>query len=138
MSILHETAERTLIETVDLVADQHLEIERRPGSNLLNIMSAGGVVTLSILVTSEGPVLRIDGAAIEIRAEGRLSIDAQEVAIRGRESVALTTGGDVEIQAEGDLHSTARIQHITADLGNVNIKANDDVKLNGERIRANC
>ena len=27
---------------------------------------------------------------------------------------------------------------VTADLGNVNVKANDDVRINGERVRVNC
>jgi hypothetical protein len=32
----------------------------------------------------------------------------------------------------------ARIQNITAELGNVNLQANDDVKIDGERILMNC
>jgi hypothetical protein len=36
------------------------------------------------------------------------------------------------------LDSQARIQNITAVLGNVNVKANDDVRMNGERVRMNC
>ena len=38
----------------------------------------------------------------------------------------------------GDLETYARVQHHTATLGNVNIRANDDVRLNGERVRMNC
>jgi len=36
------------------------------------------------------------------------------------------------------MHSLARVQNIKADLGNVNVTANDDVSINGERVRVNC
>jgi hypothetical protein len=44
----------------------------------------------------------------------------------------------MKLQASGDLHSEARIQNVTATLGDVNVRANDDVKLSGERVRVNC
>jgi hypothetical protein len=44
----------------------------------------------------------------------------------------------VSIDTPGDIHSEACSQKITAHLGNVDIKANDDVTLDGERIRMNC
>ena len=34
--------------------------------------------------------------------------------------------------------TSARAQAITARLGDVSVKANDDVRLNGERVRLNC
>lgn len=51
------------------------------------------------------------------------------------------TGGvplRVELGPEGDIATRAREQVIEARLGDVRVKANDDVKLNGERIRLNC
>ena len=125
-------------QTVELVADQRLLIEYYHHSNLLNIVGADGQVSLSIHVTEDGPVMRIRGNTLTIQTEGNLSIDAKKVSIHSREGTSLTTGGNFEIQAVGDIHSKARIQTITADLGNVDIKANDDVKMEGERIRLNC
>lgn len=48
------------------------------------------------------------------------------------------TEGDLKLQVAGDLHSEARVQNVTATLGDVNVRANDDVKMIGERIRMNC
>ncbi len=101
-------------------------------------MAADGHMSLSIRVTPQGPVLRFDGPGLKIETAGELSVEAQRLNLHGRSGVSVTSAGDVHIQTPGDLHSHARIQNITADLGNVNIKANDDVKLNGERVRANC
>ena len=42
------------------------------------------------------------------------------------------------VEAVGDVKSAGRSQEIVADLGDVRVKANDDVRLNGERVRCNC
>jgi len=128
----------TQTHTLPLVADQRLVVAEQPQGNLLQLVGADGVVTLSIHVTEEGPVLHVAGSALKILAEGSLAIDAQTVALYGREGLSLSTGGDVVIEAEGDLRSRARTQQMTATLGDVDIYANDDVKLDGERIRMNC
>ena len=75
---------------------------------------------------------------LRFQAGGDVSIGGQSVSISGQKQVVQTSDGDVRIQAEGILQSKARSQNIHADLGNINIKANDDVTLDGERIRMNC
>lgn len=128
----------TLPTTVALVGGQQLVVERLPAANVLKLLSADGQLTLSIRVTPAGPVLHLEGAGLMIQTDGDLAVSAGRVAIHGRDGVAISTGGDVHLHAVGDLHSTARIQNLTADLGNVNLKANDDVKINGERVLVNC
>ena len=81
--------------------------------------------------------LHLDGS-LRLEASGGLAVDAKHVAIHGREGLTLSSGRDANIEVAGDLHSHARIQNLTADLGNVNVKANDDVMLNGERVMVNC
>ena len=125
-------------QIVNLVAKQKLVIEYHHPNNVLNIIASDGIVSLSIHITKKGPVLKIGGGDLTIQADGNLAIDAERVTIHSRKEMALTTDGNLHIEAAGDLHSKARIQTITADLGNVDIKANDDVTLDGERIRMNC
>lgn len=138
MDKTYPLTEVTETQTVELVADQRLVIEYHHHSNVLNIVGSDEQISLSIHVTEDGPVMRIGGNTLTIQTEGSLSIDAKKVSIHSREGTSLTTSGNFEIQAAGDIHSNARIQTITANLGSVDIKANDDVKLKGERIRLNC
>jgi hypothetical protein len=112
-------------------------IDHLPDSNVLRLLGQNGEVCLSIEVTPAGPLLRFDGGLL-LEATGGLAVCAQQVAIHGREGVAISSGGDARIDVAGDLETQARIQNITAVLGNVNVKANDDVKLNGERVMVNC
>ena len=44
----------------------------------------------------------------------------------------------MSLTAAGDLTTQGRTQTIVADLGDVKVKANDDVCLNGERVLVNC
>ena len=74
----------------------------------------------------------------EFRVHNPVSGSRYRVAIHGRRDVSISSGGDATVEAAGDLETFARAQHHTANLGNVNIRANDDVRLNGERVRMNC
>ncbi|MGB5986492.1 MAG: hypothetical protein WBG37_14395 [Desulfobacterales bacterium] len=156
-------------QTLQLIANQQLTVSTGAVESEIRILNPQGRVTLTIQVTADGPLIRMEAPEctlsltgklaiqgefvsvkankelvlgtqgdLEIHAGGNLSIDAKSIAINGREKLAHRSSGDLEIQAEGDLRSAARAQEITADLGNVDIKANDDVTLDGERIRMNC
>jgi hypothetical protein len=140
MNALWEMTEGRLTRTLELVGDQRLVVENSAEGSLLRIIPPGrdGKASLVIQVTEHGPVVRLEGAAIQIEAQGELSLNAERVAIHGRESLALTSDGNVSIATPGDIHSDARSHKITSRLGNVDIKANDDVTIDGERIRMNC
>jgi uncharacterized protein (DUF2345 family) len=120
--------------TLALAHGQRLAVE---AGHTLRLFGADGGATLTVRITPGGPVLQFSGG-LEIQAEGPLALSGQTLALHGREGVAISTGGDLELHAERDLHSVARIQNITADLGNVNLRANDDVRIDGERVMVNC
>jgi hypothetical protein len=82
-------------------------------------------------------VLRFE-QGLRIEATGALELAGRTLLLSGTENVSIRSGGDATIEAVGDLSSSARIQDIKARLGNVNVKANDDVRVTGERIRLNC
>ena len=124
--------------TFELIGQQALVVESAEGGDLLKIVAPDGRVRLAIAITPDGPVLELGGMGVMIRSSGPLAIDAERIALHGRNGLQISTGGDAAIRAEGDLTSVARIQNISASLGNVNVKANDDVRLNGERVMMNC
>jgi uncharacterized protein (DUF2345 family) len=123
---------------LELPGQQRLLVEQRPDESLLRIVSLDGSVRLTITVTEKGPVLRFDGPDLLIQTTGALALDAERIALHARGALELTAGGDARIAARGDLSAEGRIVDVTAQLGNVNVKANDDVKLNGERVMMNC
>jgi hypothetical protein len=125
-------------QTFGLVGGQQLVLERNSCRSVLKLISRNGEIHLSVYTTAEGHVLQFDGTHLIIQASGTLAIAADNVAIHGRNGIAITSGADAHIRVARDLHTEARVQNIAATLGNVNVKANDDVKLNGERVLMNC
>lgn len=125
-------------QELELRGEQRLRLERGPDGDLIQLCDARGRLTLSIQVTDSGPVLRFEGGGLRIQAAGELTLEAEELHLHGRAGLDLTTGGDLALVADGDLASEARIQEIRARLGNVNIAANDDVRIDGERVMVNC
>lgn len=124
-------------ETISLTGKHVLELIRTDEGDVLHVLTPDRSAGISITVNAQGISLHVAGADVVLRSTGKLAIDAEELSLHGRKGVALTTGGDATVRAEGDLSSEARIQNIRARLGNVNLTANDDVKLIGERIRLN-
>lgn len=129
---------RTLQGTrLECVGGQRLLVERGAQEDLLTLVSSSGDIVFSVRITPSGPVLRFE-SGLRIEASGALEFSGKSLELSGEEGVNIRSGGDATIHAVGDLSSTARIQNLTARLGNVNLKANDDVRLIGERVRLNC
>lgn len=123
---------------LELVGQHRVELRREANVDTLELFGRGGKLVLAIEVTESGPVLRFEGAGLTLKAAGELVLDAKKLTLHAEESLALSSGGDLELRAAGDIHSVAREQTITAELGDVRVEANDDVRLDGERVLVNC
>lgn len=89
----------------------------------VTIRGPGGEVLLEVELTPAGPVLRFHAAQVELDCKGSLKVRCESFDIR--------TSGDIVQQAGGEIS-------LEAQRGNVDVRANDDVNLNGERVRLNC
>jgi hypothetical protein len=116
---------------LDLPSGRSIECHDAPaGGELVTIRDPAGQVELEVRLTEAGPVLRFDAAQLELRAAGRIRADC--------ESLEIVTTGDAALHVGGDLSTRARITDITSTRGDVRVRANDDVRLNGERVKLNC
>jgi hypothetical protein len=125
-------------QVLDLTGGASLVVTRNQGLSNIELFDQSGRLTLSLLMTPEGPVLKLGGAGLRLDVEGELSLAADRVKIAGREGVEITSGGDVVTNAVGRSHQNARSHEMISDLGDIHLKANDDVRLNGERVMVNC
>lgn len=124
----------------------HVEADAHGGDNLLRIRAPDGKVCLSIQLTPDGPRLEVDAVSMIVSTRRDLRIDCEGLAINTRADLDINAGGalrqraagDIQIHAAGTIESLAEdAQTIRAGLGDVAIEANDDVRLDGERIRLN-
>lgn len=121
-------------------------VDERPNQERIQIANGLGKVEITIIMSAAGPVIRLSGSTIELQAKEQLSLVSPKISLCAEEEIHLHTKGDFKQLVEGDLQQvvsgnadrSAQVQHLVSALGDVNIKANDNVKLDGERIKLNC
>jgi hypothetical protein len=124
---------------------QHGYVVRVPQSDLIEIVAPGGELCLSIRLDIAGPIVEVRAAALKVAAQGDLSLECERFEVNARREIALISKGgiiqdahgDVVIRADGDIATEADGQQHHARRGNVDIRANDDVMLDGERVMLN-
>ena len=140
-----------------------LTVEKLPDGSLIKF-STGNTVTidqskgelklynknhglqLSICIKDNDLVLDICTSKVNINAVDELNLTSKKINISASEQLNLKTPGNLIMEIgkdslceiAGTNKSIAQIQKITASLGNVEIKANDVVRLDGEKVLLNC
>jgi hypothetical protein len=114
-----------------------LVIERHGTGGLLKLIAPDGTLPLEISITNEGAVLRL-GRGLAVSVNGPLTLNADALSIHAREGIDLKSDGALALRAAGDILVEGDGQTIVARRGNVDVRANDDVTLKGERIKMNC
>ena len=112
----------------------------------LELKNDSGDIYLNIDMTSHGPQVTIKAGILSITSNQEMHIESNLVKIRAKEKLILESEGDFvetikgnkNVNIEGISNNKALIQNLIANLGNVNIKANDDLRLDGEKILINC
>lgn len=125
-------------ESLALAGDHQLVLVRGSGEDVLRVEGKDGRLEVEVVVTESGTRLELHGTDVRIRSAGDLSLDGETVAITGRERVSVRSEGELDLEAAGLLRSEAHAQRIVARRGDTTIYANDDVRLDGERIKMNC
>ncbi len=122
-----------------------LAIVKNKETDIIQVRNAKGISLFTIEVTDQGTNLTIAAQNININAEKKLNLSAEEITIKSKKEILINSDGnfkriikgEVEISTEGTQTNEAKIQIIKARLGDVKLLANDDVRLNGERVLLN-
>jgi hypothetical protein len=132
-------ADSAAVETTELAPIESLVMAPAPNSAPLQLRSGrtvsvdrnepeaitvrapDGAVELSVRFTPEGPVLRFASASVELTAAREVSVACERFSVRA-------TGA---VRVEGDTVD------VEATRGDVTVKANDDARIYGERVRLN-
>ena len=112
---------------------------------VLSIKAPDGKICLNITVTPDGPIVEIFGVSLKVATQGDLSLSCRnmsisaenELSIRSKGDMNQIAGGDLTVKTQGKIDTEGFSQNIKARLGDIEMEANDDVRLDGERIRLN-
>jgi len=112
---------------------------------LLVIHNPQGEVELTVRFTEAGPVLNFSAAAVNLQTPGELKIDCGKLKVNSADAIELSSAGDMVQVVNGDANThiqgkslfEAHTVNVKSRRGNINVKANDDVCIDGERVKLN-
>jgi hypothetical protein len=110
------------VERVALPSGRAVEVTAHGGLERLRVVGRGGRVELSVVLTDAGPRLVFESADVEIKSVGAVTVDCERFAVTARSEASLRAE---EVRVE-------------ATRGDVAVRANDAVKLDGEEVLMNC
>lgn len=115
-----------------------LVVSSEPNADVLSISSTSGKLRLRINVQGDAVTIEsFDGRNV-LSINGPLVLQADSVELSAKQHLALSSGGGVSIMASGPVNIGAASIELTASRGDVAINANDDVRMEAERIRMNA
>jgi hypothetical protein len=94
------------------VGDQHEEMEVR---------SPSGEVEVHIVLTENGPVVRLRGARLELESPETVAVSCKRFEVQTSEKTELHSAGEVQVTGQ-----------------EMRVKTEGDIHLNGDYIRLNC
>ena len=109
-----------------------------PDGDELRLRAPDGRVCLRIKLTPAGPEVELTSVALSIAAKGEVSVAWNRFSVVAEQSVSIVSGGDFKTRAEGAIETEGHAQRHRARRGDIALVANDDVSLDGERIRLNA
>ncbi len=147
--LIEEVAERTLEaepQELAMSSGRTVVAEQDSTGERLVVRSPSGEVELQIAFNEQGPVLRFRSAELALESKGAVEVDCDRFRVRAKRGIEHRTGGNLKEVVDGNRSSVvrksattiARDVTIESARGNVDITANDDVKVLAERIKLNC
>lgn len=95
-------------QTIPLRRQRRLTIRGGDGDDqVVEIRAPGGQVELRIALTEDGPVLQLDAVKLALTASESVAIDSRRFEVRASEGATIHSGGDLELEAEGENRMTS-------------------------------
>jgi hypothetical protein len=91
----------------DLPSGRQLAIRIDGDREQLVLVGLDGAVELQVVLTEDGPVLRMPTARVELAGADELHLAARRLHLQGEESVKVSSGGTVEVDSVGETNFTA-------------------------------
>jgi phage gp45-like len=87
----------------------------------MEVRSPSGDVEVQIVLTANGPVVRLRGARLELESPETVAVDCKRFEVHASEKTELRSEGEVRVTGQG-----------------MRVQTQGDIHLNGDYIRLNC
>lgn len=125
--LAYDVAERRE-ERVPLRHGKLLQVTSEQDHDRVVLVGKTGRVELTLEITESGARVLVDAADLAIRAKNRVAVECDTFDVAARQIVARATESATIEAPNAAMHATE---------GDLSLRANDDVKINGERVLLN-
>ena len=91
----------------DLPSGRQLAIQVDGDREQLVLVGLDGAVELQVVLSEDGPVLRMPTARVELAGAEELLLAARRLHLKGEESVQVSSGGNLDLNSVGETSLTA-------------------------------
>lgn len=113
----------------ELPAGYALEVVERQNRGTLRLRAPDGTLCLTIRLDETGPHLEVSAASVAVSAEKSLRMSCENLEVFAEKNISMRARGTFETEGFDQL--------IRATTGDIHVHANDDVRVDGERIHLN-
>jgi hypothetical protein len=122
-----------------LAGDHQIVLTRGGANDELCIWSNGADQPLLVIsVGAAGVAVKVSAATVTIEATDLLKLEAKRVVLSALQELSLESAGNLRLQGSGEVVLEGSDLALVASRGDVRVRANDDVRLDGERVLMNC
>lgn len=112
----------------------------------INITNNKNELQLTILITASGIAINANANQLNVTASDQINLQSKRINIEASELLMLKSEGhfvqeihkDALTEIKGTNKHLAKSQKIVATTGDIEMKANDNIKLQGEQVLLNC
>jgi len=105
----------------ELPSGRTLAVNAADGEERLEIRAPGGEVEVAIVLTDDGPLIRLTGANLQISSTETISLNCKRLEMTTTEDLAIRTGGSLAIHSADEIRmKSAQQTFLDADYVNLN------------------
>lgn len=114
-----------------------VSLTARADGEFLDVRSPDGTLHLRVTIDAVSVQVQIVADEVRLRANDRLRLESRRLELAASEELRLESDGKIRQIARANVESTAFEHEFESTHGEIRLTANDDVALDGERIRLN-
>ena len=100
-------AEQSTKKSLQLDSGRQVLVHTDEKEEILEIVERGGEMLITVRLTDEGPIVRVQGAHLELKSAETISLDAKKVSIKAQEEASLESEGTLKIESSKNMDVTS-------------------------------
>jgi len=113
--------EKSTKKSLQLDSGRQVLVHTDEKEEVLEIVERGGEMVMTVRLTDEGPIVRVQAAQLELKSTETIALEAKKIRIKAQEETSIESEGTLKIESSK----------------NIDVKSEDDIRVVGKMIHLN-